>query len=48
MQPDAWAEIASTLTDQKDPLFGEIVEERFEAVRKHILQLEQEAEAERA
>jgi hemerythrin-like domain-containing protein len=40
LQPDDWAEIAATLTDQKDPLFSEIVEERFEAVRKHILQLE--------
>jgi len=35
------------LTDQKDPLFSEIVEERFDAVRKHILQLEEEAAAER-
>ena len=47
LQPQDWAEIASTLTDQKDPLFSEIVEERFDAVRKHILQLEQEAAAER-
>jgi hypothetical protein len=37
------------LTEQKDdPLFSEVVEEKFEAVRRHILQLEQEAEAERA
>ncbi|HKH81246.1 MAG TPA: hemerythrin domain-containing protein [Methylovirgula sp.] len=47
LQPQDWAEIASTLTDQRDPLFSEIVDERFDAVRKHILQLEQEAEAER-
>ena len=47
LQPQDWAEIASTLTDQKDPLFSEIVEERFDAVRKHILQLEEEAAAER-
>jgi hemerythrin-like domain-containing protein len=47
LQPQDWAEIASTLTDQKDPLFSESVEERFDAVRKHILKLEQEAEAER-
>jgi hypothetical protein len=47
-QPQDWAEIASTVTDQKDPLFSEIVEERFEVVRRHILQLEQEAAAERA
>jgi hemerythrin-like domain-containing protein len=48
LQPQDWAEIASRLTDQKDPLFSEIVEERFDAVRRHILRLEQEAEAERA
>jgi len=48
LRPEDWAEIASTLTDQKDPLFSDVVEERFDSVRKHILQLEQEAEAERA
>jgi len=47
LQPQDWVEIASTLTDQKDPLFSAVVEERFDSVRKHILQLEQEAEAER-
>ena len=45
--PQDWIEIASTMTDQKNPLFSELVEERFDAVRRHILQLEQEAEAER-
>jgi hypothetical protein len=48
LQPQDWADITSASTDQKDPLFSEIVEKRFEAVRDHILQLEQEAEAERA
>jgi hemerythrin-like domain-containing protein len=49
LQPKDWAEIASTLTEQKhDPLFNEIVEQKFDVVRKHILQLEQEAEVERA
>jgi hemerythrin-like domain-containing protein len=43
-----WAEITSRSTDQKDPLFSEIVEERFEIVRRHILELEQEAETERS
>ena len=48
LQPEDWAEIASSrLTVRKDPLFSETVEERFDAVRRHILQLEQEAEAER-
>ncbi|MGA7329560.1 MAG: hemerythrin domain-containing protein [Rhodomicrobium sp.] len=49
LQPQDWADIAlSRATGQKDPLFSEIVEERFDAVRRQILQLEQEAEAERA
>jgi hemerythrin-like domain-containing protein len=45
LQPDDWAEIASTLSDKKHPLFSEVVEERLEAVRKHILQLEQRRNA---
>jgi len=48
LQPADWAEIASRLTDQNDPLFSEVVEEKFEVVRRHILQLEQEAEEERS
>lgn len=48
LQPQDWAEIASTLTEQKDPLFSEIVEQRFDAVRDYIMQLEQEAEGERS
>jgi len=47
LQPQDWAEITSTLRDQKHPLFSASVEARFDAVRQHILQLEQEAEAER-
>jgi hemerythrin-like domain-containing protein len=48
LQPQDWAEIASSRsTDHQDPLFSETVEERFDAVRRLILQLEQEAEAER-
>jgi hemerythrin-like domain-containing protein len=47
LQPQDWAEIASRLSGQTDPLFSEAVEDRFDVVRTHILQLEQEAEAER-
>lgn len=47
LKPQDWTEIASAVTDQKDPLFSDVVEERFDALRAHILQLEQEAEAER-
>ena len=48
LQPQDWADITLRSTDQKDPLFSEVVEERFDAVRRHIIQLEQEAEAERS
>lgn len=47
LQPDDWAEIAATLTRQKDPLFSDSVEARFDALRAHIIELEHEAEAER-
>jgi hemerythrin-like domain-containing protein len=48
LQAEDWAEIASRLTGHKDPLFSTTVEQRFDIVRSHILQLEQEAEAERS
>jgi hemerythrin-like domain-containing protein len=47
LEPQDWTEIASALINQEDPLFSEAVEEKFDAVRVRILQLEQEAEAER-
>jgi hemerythrin-like domain-containing protein len=48
LQPKDWAEIASTLAEpERDPLFSETVEQRFDVVRNHILQLEHEAEVER-
>jgi hemerythrin-like domain-containing protein len=48
LRPEDWTEIASTASDQKNPLFSDTVEGRFEAVRKHILRLERDAEAERS
>jgi hemerythrin-like domain-containing protein len=47
LKPEDWAEIASAVTLHKDPLFSDLAEERFDGLRAHILQLEQEAEAER-
>ena len=47
LEPQDWTEIASALTSRKDPLFSDAAEETFAAVRTRILQLEQEAEAER-
>jgi hemerythrin-like domain-containing protein len=46
-KPEDWTEIASALTNHEDPLFSEAAEETFAALRARILQLEQEAEAER-
>ena len=47
LEPQDWTEIASALTSHEDPLFSETAEETFDALRARILQLEQEAEAER-
>jgi hemerythrin-like domain-containing protein len=47
LEPQDWTEIASALTNHEDPLFSEAAEETFGALRARILQLEQEAEAER-
>ena len=47
LEPEDWTEIASALTSREDPLFSEAAEETFDAVRTRILQLEQEAEADR-
>jgi hemerythrin-like domain-containing protein len=47
LKPQDWTEIASALTNPEDPLFSEAAEETFEALRARILQMEQEAEAER-
>ena len=45
--PQDWTEIASASTGRQDPLFSDAAEETFDSVRTRILQLEQEAEAER-
>lgn len=47
LEPQDWTEIASASTDHVDPLFSDAAEETFDALRARILQLEQEAEAER-
>jgi hemerythrin-like domain-containing protein len=47
LEAQDWTEIASALTPHKDPLFSDLVEKKFDTLRAHILQLEQEAEAER-
>lgn len=47
LRPEDWKQIASAVTGHKDPLFSDVTEQRFDALRAHILRLEQEAEAER-
>ena len=47
LQAQDWADIAAAQSPRKDPLFSDIIEERFDGLRAHILELEQEAEAER-
>ena len=47
LEPQDWTEIASALTGHKDPLFSEAAEETFDELRARILQLQQEAEAQR-
>ena len=47
LKPQDWTEIASAVTGLKDPLFSDVAEERFDALRAHISRLEQEAETER-
>jgi hemerythrin-like domain-containing protein len=47
LEPQDWTEIASAMTSFEDPLFSEAAEETFDALRSRIMQLEQEAEAER-
>lgn len=47
LQPRNWTEIAGAPSHQKHPLFSAATESRFDALRAHILQLEQEAEADR-
>ena len=48
LEPQDWAELASALTSRDDPLFNDAADETFDEVRTRILQLEKEAEADRA
>jgi hemerythrin-like domain-containing protein len=45
--PEDWAEIVAARSPRKDPLFSVAVEQGFDRLRAHILELEREAEAER-
>lgn len=47
LQPADWADVALQLADRYDPLNEPNAEETYEALRRSILKLEDEAEAER-
>jgi hemerythrin-like domain-containing protein len=42
LTPEDWRELEARMTDQEDPLFGENVGDRYEALHANILQWEQE------
>ena len=47
LRPKDWADIALKLADRRDPLYGPDLEQKFNMLRRKILEIEAEAEAER-
>jgi hemerythrin-like domain-containing protein len=47
LRPKDWADIALKLADRRDPLNGPDLEQKFGMLRRKILEIEAEAEAER-
>jgi len=47
LQPEDWADIAAKLADRDDPFYQPGFEEKFNRLRRNILKMEEEAEAER-
>ena len=47
LRPEDWADIALKLTDRDDPFYQPGFEEKFNMLRRNILTMEEEAEAER-
>ena len=47
LRPQDWADIALKLTDRDDPLCQPGLEEKFNTLRRKILEIEAEAKAER-
>jgi hemerythrin-like domain-containing protein len=48
LRPEDWMEIGQKLTDHTDPFYQPEFEEEFAELRRNILKMEEEAEAERA
>ena len=42
--PEDWAEIDARMNDRKDPLFNDVIEKKFHALQRTILQWEQDSE----
>ena len=42
--PEDWAEIDARMNDRKDPLFDDVIENKFHALQRTILQWEQDTE----
>jgi hemerythrin-like domain-containing protein len=47
LRPEDWADIALKLADRSDPFYQQGFEQKFNRVRRNILKMEEEAEAER-
>jgi hemerythrin-like domain-containing protein len=47
LRPKDWADIALKLADRRDPLYEPSLEQKFSILRRKILEIEAEAEAER-
>ena len=47
LRPEDWADIALKLSDRDDPFYQPGFEEKFNTLRRNILTMEEEAEAER-
>jgi hemerythrin-like domain-containing protein len=47
LRPEDWADIALKFADRSDPFYQPGFEQKFNRVRRNILKMEEEAEAER-
>ena len=45
--PEDWADIALKMADREDPFYQRQFEDKFKKLRRNILEMEEEAEAER-
>jgi hemerythrin-like domain-containing protein len=48
LRPEDWADIALKLADRDDPLYLPEFDEKFNKLRRNILEMEEQAGAERA